>query len=376
MNFVAHPYLDRCHGANGGRGDIRDSGSCTVSAMAAAFNILWPEAHAYLASIGRKTGHGFSMHCAMTRPKLSKYGEAREAKWLYKDDSRARMTVKNFLKVCDPAKRYVVIVSGHTFAVIGGKVRDYTEQLNRRVKWVYEISPKLDRPGAINLPALRIPEPKKIMSKKQTPATDANREAWLLKAVEALSPLFTAHEYKVPAMRVSCGWPSSRGTGKKKIAIGECWDKSAADDKVAQIFISPRFSKACDEMGILPTLAHEMGHAIVGNEEGHNKVFGKCVRAIGLEGKLTSTHGGEAFLAEAKKIVEKIGEYPHAALNPKGRPTKKQTTRLLKCECDACGYNVRVTRKWLEIGAPICPCNNKAMTIEGGLIDGNDEGEE
>lgn len=35
--------------------------------------------------------------------------------------------------------------------------------------------------------------------------------------------------------------------------------------------------------------------------------------------------------------------------------TFKQTTRLLKCQCDICGYTVRVTRKWLDIGAPHCP---------------------
>ena len=213
------------------------------------------------------------------------------------------------------------------------------------------------------------------MSKTKSIATPAIREAWLTKAVVALTSLFTEQGYKVPAMRVSCGWPSSRGLGKAKHAIGECWDAKAASDKLAQIFISPRYAKACDEMGILPTLAHEMAHAILGIKEGHNKVFGKCVRSIGLEGKLTSTHGGEEFLAKAKGIVAKLGEYPHAELNPSGRPTKKQTTRLIKCECGDCGYNVRVTRKWLETGAPICPCNKKSLDFDDSVIDGEAEEE-
>lgn len=207
--------------------------------------------------------------------------------------------------------------------------------------------------------------------------SDANREAWLQKAVVELSPLFTEHSYAVPPMRVSCGWPSSRGLGKGKHAIGECWDKSAADDKVAQIFITPRRAAECDEAGILPTLAHEMAHGIVGNKEGHNKVFGKCVRAIGLTGKLTQTVGGEEFLEKAKAIVAKLGPYPHAALNPSGRPTKKQTTRLVKCTCEACGYVLRTTRKWLEeIGAPLCACNKNQMNHDA-VIDGDeDKGEE
>src|SRR5258708_4728581 len=154
------------------------------------------------------------------------------------------------------------------------------------------------------------------MSKtKNTIVPPSNREAWLLKAVTELTPLFVEAGYKVPPVRVSCGWPSSRGLGKGKHAIGECWDAKAASDKLPQIFISPRQSVACEGFGILPILAHEVAHAIVGIKEKHNKVFGKCVRAIGLEGKLTATYGGEEFLAKAKEIVVRIGEYPHAALN-------------------------------------------------------------
>lgn len=34
---------------------------------------------------------------------------------------------------------------------------------------------------------------------------------------------------------------------------------------------------------------------------------------------------------------------------------KKQQTRLLKVECEACHYTMRVTRSWLQIGVPVCP---------------------
>jgi hypothetical protein len=195
----------------------------------------------------------------------------------------------------------------------------------------------------------------------KTKTKHENREQWLAAAVTALTPLFTKQGYKVPAVRVSCGWPSSRGIASKKFAIGECWDTKASTDKLNQIFISPRVNEVEGEYGVLPILAHELAHAIVGIKEKHNKVFGKCVRAIGLEGKLTSTTGGEAFWSEVKPLVSKLGAYPHSRLNPDFRPTKKQTTRLVKCECGDCGYNVRVTRKWLDTGAPICPCNSKSM---------------
>lgn len=32
------------------------------------------------------------------------------------------------------------------------------------------------------------------------------------------------------------------------------------------------------------------------------------------------------------------------------------TTRLRKAECPACGYIVRVSRKWLAMGLPTCAC--------------------
>lgn len=49
---------------------------------------------------------------------------------------------------------------------------------------------------------------------------------------------------------------------------------------------------------------------------------------------------------------------PHARLDTGGETTapRKQATRMLKCECQACGYTVRTARKWLEMaGAPVCP---------------------
>lgn len=188
------------------------------------------------------------------------------------------------------------------------------------------------------------------------------REQWLAAAVVAMTPLFKANGYEVPKVRVSCGWPSSRGLSSKKPTIGECWDTKASADKVHQIFISPRLK---DPVEVLATLVHEVVHAVVGLKEKHNKVFGKCARAMGLEGKLTATHAGEELRKSACDWAGKLGDYPHAQLNPGYRPTKKQTTRLIKCECPKCGYNVRVTRKWLdESGAPLCPCNKHAMEFE------------
>lgn len=188
------------------------------------------------------------------------------------------------------------------------------------------------------------------------------REQWLEGAVKLMTPLFKKHDYKVPALRVTCGWPSKGGVARKSITIGQCWDKAASSDKKHQIFISPRLVKASEKQGVLPTLVHEVVHAVVGIKERHNSVFGACARAVGLEGKLTATHASKELVANCKKWAAKLGKYPHAQLNPKMSPVKTQGTRLLKCECGECGCVVRITRKWLEeVGAPLCACNSEAM---------------
>ena len=110
-------------------------------------------------------------------------------------------------------------------------------------------------------------------------------------------------------------------------------------------------------MGVL---AHELVHATVGNDAGHKKPFEKRATAIGLTGKMTSTDEGEEFVTWANGVIAKIGPIPAGTIDAGFR--KRQTTRLLKCECEGCGYTVRVTRKWVEdAGTPICPTDQQPM---------------
>jgi len=191
------------------------------------------------------------------------------------------------------------------------------------------------------------------------------REEWLLAALTLMRPLFENKGYKVPEVRVSCGWPSTGGLKAKSRTLGQAWCKTASSDKVGQIFISPYLEKTVDAYGVLPVLVHEQVHQVVGVKEGHNKVFGKCARAVGLEGKLTSTVAGKELTELCKVWDEKLGPYPHSKLDANKRPTKKQSTRLIKCQCTESEYCVRITRKWLEeFGAPISPVNNKVMKFE------------
>lgn len=184
------------------------------------------------------------------------------------------------------------------------------------------------------------------------------REDWLTRAVDALRPHFAESGHPVPdAVRVSVGWPRA-----SRKAIGQCWKRSAAKDGVSQVFISPVLASSLDA---LDTLAHELLHAAIDPHGGHGGLFVTARKAIGLTaGKPTCAGAGPELRALLTKIAGKLGEYPHAALNP--AEVTKQTTRLVKVECRSCGYIARVTRKWLDnAGAPLCPCNERPMLEEG-----------
>lgn len=185
-----------------------------------------------------------------------------------------------------------------------------------------------------------------------------NREQYLNEAARIVSErLFKPNGYSVPKnIRYSTSFPSNRAIGAKNKTIGQCWADSASDDNHFEIFISPLIS---DKQQVLGTLIHEIVHATVGLEHGHKGAFKQCALAVGLEGKMTATNlSDETF----KQIDSLIGEYPHAKLNASS--IKKQSTRMKKAIC-SCGYGpIRLSRKILEIGLPICPVCEQTM-IEG-----------
>lgn len=201
------------------------------------------------------------------------------------------------------------------------------------------------------------------------------REEWLQAAVELMTPAFVGNGYEVPTVHVACGWPSVKALSEKGRRIGECWDKKASSDGIAQIFISPWLSDIIGLQGILSTLVHEVVHAVVGNKEKHNKVFGKCARAIGLEGKLTSTVAGENLITRMTIWAETLGEYPHGKLDMiKDDDKKKQTTRMIKMECRAedCGYVARTAKKWLDAMGP-CHCPKHGLMFVDAPAETDDE---
>lgn len=188
------------------------------------------------------------------------------------------------------------------------------------------------------------------------------REAWLQAFTEAARPKFTEVGAPLPvSIRMAIGFCS---TGRKGKRIGECWSAESSADGACEIFIVPSID---NPITVAEILTHELVHAAVGCKHGHNKVFGRPARALGLEGKLTATYGGKGWAEWALPIVKALGPLPHAALSSGvSSGPKKQTNRMVKCVCGGCGFVFRTARSYIEaaggvLGCPDPSCGGEAL---------------
>jgi hypothetical protein len=179
------------------------------------------------------------------------------------------------------------------------------------------------------------------------------REAWLAAAVEYFKPDFAANGYPLKAkVRVACGWPSRRALAPKSRTIGQCFSSISSADGANEIFISPILA---DPIAVGATLVHELTHAAVGTRCGHREPFSSLAVKVGLTGPMRATTPSPLLRERLNALAQELGPYPHATLNPNVQDSKKQGTRLLQCVCPACGYMARITKKWIELGLPVCP---------------------
>lgn len=181
------------------------------------------------------------------------------------------------------------------------------------------------------------------------------REEWLITMTDALRPKFAVLGHPLPStIRVTCGWPSSRATAHSNRRIGECYSPECSSDRATEICISP---SVADSLTVAGTLVHELVHAALGAKFGHRRPFAQLAGAIGLTPPWTSTGVSAALQTELTRLFP--GPYPHERLTvSRGF---HPGSRLIKVACSECGYICRVTRRWLDGGAPICPCNGNAM---------------
>lgn len=195
-----------------------------------------------------------------------------------------------------------------------------------------------------------------------------SREEWLNELTESVREMFIAVDAPLPAkIRASCGFPSKGALAKKAKRIGEAWSSDCSDDQHFETFVSPMLA---DAVQVAETQVHELCHCAAGLKCGHKKPFTTIAKAMGLEGKMTATHAGDDLKKKLESIIETLGPYPHAKLFYSSSP-KKQSTRMNLIKCPECGYQVRTTKKWMEVGMPTCPCGTPMAVQE---TKGDDDG--
>lgn len=191
--------------------------------------------------------------------------------------------------------------------------------------------------------------------------TYATREEYLNAFIEEARPQFERVNAPLPTnVRVATGFTSRGSRGAR---VGECWSDSSSADGHFEIFIKPTLEGAAR---ICDVLTHELIHAAVGLDAGHNAHFKRVSTSLGLTGKATATVAGEGWYQWALPIIDKLGPMPYGALSgDQSSARKKQTTALLKVECPVCGWLARVTKKHIE---PHTHLNCPAPDCAGELI--------
>ncbi len=196
------------------------------------------------------------------------------------------------------------------------------------------------------------------MTKRPTVQT---REQWLHLVVDELRPLFRQQAgVEIPAVQLSVGWPHGKRT------IGECWPRGSSSDGTNHIFISPLLA----EVGAIATLAHELCHAVDDGQHGHAGPFVKLAKAVGL---LPGESKGWGSTNPSPELVgtwiapllasSTFPAYPHGVITVPDKE-RKQPTRMRKVVCPdpGCGYTLRTTQKWIDLGLPTCFCGEKMET--------------
>jgi hypothetical protein len=199
-------------------------------------------------------------------------------------------------------------------------------------------------------------------------ANFTEREPWLAAAAVALQhqvfhrASIEASQWEQRRYRVACGFPIGyRGSRTGKVTLGQAFDPSISADGTFEVFINPILDRPID---VLAVLAHELAHVWAGIECGHRGEFARVARAIDLVGPLTSTAAGAWLSAELGDIAQILGPYPHAKVDPNAR--KKQGTRLLKLQCNSCGWTARVSglqarRLHAASHCPVCSSINSLI---------------
>jgi hypothetical protein len=199
------------------------------------------------------------------------------------------------------------------------------------------------------------------------------REEWLqAAAAEMRGALVDRARLTVPEVRIGVGWPSG---GMRTKTGGQTWARKASADGINEITIRVDVNDATD---VLCILGHELIHAALDCHGGHGKMFQRAFGLMGYVNDPKASVPGAGLREEYETLARALGDYPSADGLAIAARKKKQTTRMIKCECVACGFIFRTTAKWADGSRALrCPdydCGGAVDVHNGGDGDDGEEG--
>lgn len=188
-----------------------------------------------------------------------------------------------------------------------------------------------------------------------------NREAWLAHVSRHyIWPLLRdAGAVEPDGWQVSVGFPKGSRGGNK--AIGQAWPSALSQQQYREVFIAPTLG-AFDAVAVL---IHEHIHVALDCKHGHKGPFKQIALKAGLTGKMTATVAGDDLRVKINSWLAEMPEYPHAIITPAERGSKG--SRLLKATCPGCGSIIRLTKKIVDLGIPLCGtdgCDHYGQRLE------------
>jgi len=191
--------------------------------------------------------------------------------------------------------------------------------------------------------------------------TGANSEriAWLEQAYNLLrSELLPEAPERVT---ITFGFPSKGARPSRNQRIGEyAHFLKDCDAGPGLLTLHPTIFR--EPARVLDVLLHEMIHAACPND-GHRGKFPKLAKRVGLTGKMTATVAGPELKATLEGfLADRLPPMPngHGDLSSQ---RKKQSTRMRKYVCPACGQIIRAATDCLNA---VCGDCDAHYIMEGG----------
>lgn len=132
------------------------------------------------------------------------------------------------------------------------------------------------------------------------PVRSPRRELWLARAVEELRPILAPDALPPIVVRTDL-----KIVGPTGPANGCCWD----DAPECRIDIAAELD---DRAEILAVLLHELVHAAVGPDLGHNGAFRPLFVRVGFVGMPTGYEASQELQKRLQEVARRLGPYPKA----------------------------------------------------------------